>query len=153
MKTFKPVILLILSSMLAMSSGCNQNEQKVKDLEKEKAELAAKLTQAEEELIAAHDRAAVADSSAGNLQGQLDTAKAAAESAASELAAAVAKAAAAEKALGELRTTYDKMVAGAKTVSDNAAAELAKLQKQVADLTAALQAAKLLQGDSLPTNP
>ncbi len=103
--------------------------------------------------MSAQDRAAVADSTAGNLQGQLDTAKADAASAASDLAAAVAKAATAEKALADLQTTYDKMVADAKTASDNAAAELGKLQKQVADLTAALQAAKLPQGDSLPSNP
>ena len=146
MKTVKPAIPLILSSLLAMSSGCNQNEQKVQDLEKEKADLTAKLTKAEEELSSAQDRAAVADSKAGNLVGQLDTAKAAAESAA-------AKAATAEKALADLQATYDKMVADAKTASDSAAAELAKLQKQVADLTAALQAAKLPQGDSLPSNP
>ena len=153
MKTIKPATTLILSSLLAMSAGCNQNEQKVQDLEKDKADLTARLTKAEEELISAQDRAAVADSSAGNLQGQLDTAKAAEESAASDLAAAAAKAAAAEKALGDLQATYDKMVADAKTASDNAAAELAKLQKQVADLTAALQAAKVPQGGSLPTNP
>ncbi len=153
MKTVKPAIPLILSSLLAMSSGCNQNEQKIQDLEKEKADLTARLTKAEEELISAQDRAAVADSSAGNLQGQLDTAKAAAESAASDLAAAAAKAAAAEKALADLQATYDKMVADTKTLSDNAAAELAMLQKQVADLTAALQAAKLPQGESLPSNP
>ena len=153
MKTIKPAIPLILSSLLAMSSGCNQNEQKVQDLEKEKADLTARLTQAEEELISAQDRAAVADSSAGNLKGQLETAKAAAESAASDLAAAAAKAATAEKALADLQAAYDKMVADAKTASDNAAAELAKIQKQVADLTAALQAAKLPQGDSLPSNP
>ncbi len=153
MKTIKPATTLILSSLLAMSAGCNQNEQKVQDLEKDKADLTARLTKAEEELISAQDRAAVADSSAGNLQGQLETAKAAAESAASDLAAAVAKAAAAEKALSDLQTTYDKMVAGAKTASDNAAAELAKLQKQVADLTTALQAAKLPQAGELPSIP
>ena len=153
MKTIKPAIPLILSSLLAMSSGCNQNEQKIQDLEKEKADLTARLTKAEEELISAQDRAAVADSSAGNLQGQLDTAKAEAESAASNLAAAAAKAATAEKALADLQATYDKMVADAKTASDNAAAELEKLQKQVADLTAALQAAKLPRGDELPSIP
>ena len=153
MKTFKPAIPLILSSLLAMSSGCNQNEQKVKDLEKEKADLTARLAKAEEESVSAVNEASEAVAAAGNLEGQLATAKAAAESADSEVAAAVAKAAAAEKALANLQATYDKMVAGTKTVSDNAAAELAKLQKQVADLTAALQAAKLLQGDSLPTNP
>lgn len=153
MKTVKPAIPLILSSLLAMSAGCNQNEQKIQDLEKEKADLTAQLTKAEEELISAQDRAAVADSSAGNLQGQFDTAKATAESAASDLAAAVAKAAAAEKALGDLQIAYDKLVADAKTASDNAAAELGKLRKQVADLTAALQAAKLPRGDSLPSNP
>ena len=166
MKTVKPAIPLILSSLLAMSSGCNQNEQKVQDLEKEKADLTARLTKAEEELISAQDRAAVADSTAGNLKGQLDTAKAAAESAVPALAAAAAKAAAAEKALADLQTAYDKlvadaktasdkMVADAKTASDHAAAELGKLQKQVADLTAALQAAKAKrpQDDSLPSNP
>ncbi len=153
MKTVKPAIPLILSSLLAMSAGCNQNEQKIQDLEKEKTDLTARLTKAEEELISAQDRAAVADSAAGNLQGQLDTANAAAESAASDLAAAAAKAAAAEKALADLQATYDKMVADAKTASDNAAAELGKLQKQVADLTAALQALKLPQGDSLPSIP
>ena len=153
MKTFKPAIPLILSSLLAMSSGCNQNEQKVKDLEKEKADLTARLTKAEEESVSAANETSEAVAAAGNLEGQLATAKAAAESAASEVAAAVAKAAAAEKALADLQATYDKMVAGAKTVSDNAAAELAKLQKQVADLTAALQAAKLPQGGSLPSNP
>ena len=153
MKTIKPAIPLILSSLLAITSGCNQNEQKIQDLEKEKADLTARLTKAEEELISAQDRAAVADSTAGNLKGQLETAKASAESAASDLAAAAAKAAAAEKALDDLQATYDKMVADAKTASDNAAAELGKLQKQVADLTAALQAAKLPRGDSLPSNP
>ena len=153
MKTIKPAIPLILSALLAMSSGCNQNEEKIQDLEKEKADLTARLTKAEEELISAQDRAAVADSSVGNLRGQLETAKAAAESAAADLAAAAAKAATAEKALADLRATYDKMVADAKTASDNAAAELGELQKQVADLTAALQAAKLPQGDELPSIP
>ncbi len=153
MKTIKTAIPLILASLLAMSAGCNQNEQKVQDLEKENADLTARLTIAEEESISAQDRAAVADSSAGNLQGQLDTAKAAAESAASDLAAAAAKAAAAEKALTDLQATYDKLVAGTKSASDNAAAELEKLRKQVADLTAALQAVKLPQGGSLPSNP
>ncbi len=153
MTTIKTAIPLILASLLATSAGCNQNGQKVQDLEKENADLTARLTKAEEELISAQDRAAVADSSAGNLQGQLETAKTAAESAASDLAAAVAKAAAAEKALSDLQATYDKMVAGAKTASDNAAAELAKLQKQVADLTAALQAAKLPQAGELPSIP
>ena len=153
MKTVKPAIPLILSSLLAMSSGCNQNEQKIQDLEKEKADLTARLAKAEEESISAANEAADASAKAGNLQGQLETAKAAAESAASDLAAATAKAAAAEKALSELQTTYDKLVADAKTASDNAAAELGKLQKQVADLTAALQAAKLPQGGSLPSNP
>ncbi len=153
MKTFKPAIPLILSSLMAMSSGCNQNEQKVKDLEKEKADLTARLTKAEEESVSAANEASEAVAAAGNLEGQLATAKAAAESAASEVAAAVAKAAAAEKALADLQATYDKMVADAKTASDNAAAALAKLQKQVADLTTALQALKLSQGDTLPTNP
>ncbi len=153
MKTIKPAIPLILSSLLAMSSGCNQNEQKVQDLEKEKTELTARLTKAEEELMSAQDRAAVAGSTAENLKGQLATAKAEAESLASNLAAATAKAATAEKALADLQAAYDKMVADAKTASDKAAAELGKLQKQVADLTAALQAAKLPQGDSLPSNP
>ncbi|MCZ6652641.1 MAG: hypothetical protein O7D91_06390 [Planctomycetota bacterium] len=164
MKTFKPAIPLLLSSLLAMSAGCNQNEQKIQDLEKEKADLTARLTKAEEELISAQDRAAVADSSAENLKGQLETAKAAAESAASDLAAAAAKAATAEKALADLQVAYDKMVADAKTASDKmmadakrasgqAAAELGKLRKQVADLTAALQAAKQPQGDPLPSNP
>ncbi len=153
MKTVKPGIPFILSSLLAMSAGCNNNEQKIQDLEKEKADLTARLTKAEEESISAANEAAAAAATAGNLQGQLDTAKAAAESATAGLAAAAAKAAAAEKALADLQATYDKMVAGAKTVSDNAAAELAKLQKQVADLTAALQAAKLPQGDLLPSNP
>ncbi len=153
MKTVKLAIPLILSSLLALSSGCNQNEQKVQDLEKEKADLTAQLKKAEDDLSAAQDRAKEADSLAGILQGQLGTAKAAGESAAAEVAAAVAKAAAAEKALGDLKATYDKMVADAKTVSDNAAATLAKLQKQVADLTTALQAVKLSQGGTLPTNP
>ncbi len=153
MKTVKATIPMILSSLLALSAGCNQNAQKVQDLEKEKADLTARLTQAEEELISAQDRAAVADSTAGNLQGQLDTAQATAESAASGVAEAAGKAAAAEKALGDLQTQYDKMVADAKTASDAAAAELGKLQKKLADLTAALQAAKLPQVDSLPTNP
>ena len=46
------------------------------------------------------------------------------------------------------------MMADAKRASGQAAAELGKLRKQVADLTAALQAAKLPpQGDSLPSNP
>ncbi len=153
MKTAKPTTMLILSSLLAMSSGCNQNEEKVQDLEKEKTELTTRLTKAEEELLSAQDRAAVADASAGNLQGQLDTATAAAASAASDLAAAVAKAATAEKALTDLKSSYDKMVADAKTTSDAAAAELAKLQKQLADLTAALQAAKLVPSGALPSNP
>ena len=153
MKTIKPTITLILSSLLAMSAGCNQNEQKIQDLEKENADLTARLTKAEEESISAANEAAEAAATAGNLQGQLETAKAEAESAASDLAAAAAKAATAEKALTDLQATYDKMVADAKTASDNAAAELGKLQKQVADLTAALQTPKLPQGDSLPSNP
>ena len=154
MKTFKPAIPLLLSSLLAVSAGCNQNEQKIQDLEKEKADLTARLTKAEEELISAQDRAAVADSSAGNMKGQLETAKADAESADSDLAAATAKAESAEKALADLQAAYDKMVVDAKTATDSAAAELGKLQKVVADLTAALQAAKLPpQGGSLPSNP
>jgi len=136
-----------------MSAGCNQNEQKVQDLEKDKADLTARLAKAEEESLSSATEAADAAAKAGNLQGQLETAKPAAKSAASDLAAAVAKAAAAEKALSDLQTTYDKMVAGAKTASDNAAAELAKLQKQVADLTTALQAAKLPQAGELPSIP
>ncbi len=153
MKTIKPAIPLILSSLLVLSSGCDQNEQKVKDLEKEKADLTARLTKADEESVSAANEASEAVAAAGNLQGQLATAKAEAASAASDLAAAAAKAATAEKALGDLQAAYDKMVADAKTASDNAAAELGKLQKQVADLTAALQAAKLPQGDSLPSIP
>ena len=153
MKTIKPAIPLILSFLLAMSAGCNNNEQKVQDLEKEKADLTARLTKAEEESLSAANEAADAVATAGNLQGQLETAKAAAESAASGLAAAVAKAATAEKALDDLRATHDKLVADAKTASDKAAAELGKLQKQVADLTAALQAAKLPRGDELPSIP
>lgn len=153
MKTAKAALPLILASLLTMNTGCNQNAQKVQDLEKEKADLTAKAARAEEELMAAEDRAAVAESTVGNLQGQLATAQAAAESASTAIAAAEAKAAAAEKALSDLQASYDKMVADAKTASDTAAAELAKLQKQVTDLTAALQAAKSLQGGSLPSNP
>ena len=153
MKTIKPAIPLILFSLLAMSSGCNQNEQKIQDLEKEKSDLTARLAKAEEESRSASNEAADAVSTVANLQGQLETAKAAVESVAADLAAAAAKAAAAEKALGDLRTTYDKLVADAKTASDKAAAELGKLQKQVANLTAALQALKLPQVDSLPSNP
>ena len=153
MKTFKLAIPLLLSSLLAMSAGCNQNEQKIQDLEKEKADLTARLTKAEEESVSAAKEAADAAATAEDLQGQLDTAKAAVESAASDLTTAAEKAATAEKALADLQVAYDKMVADAKTASDNAAAELGKLQKEVADLTAALKTLKLPQGDSLPSNP
>ncbi len=153
MKTFKAAIPLILSSLLLTVSGCNDNEQKIKDLEKEKADLTTRLAKADEESISAVNEAATATATAGNLQGELETAKAAAVSAAADVAAAAAKAATAEKALADLQASYDKLVGDAKTASDAAAAQLGKLQKQLADLTAALQAAKLPQAGSLPSNP
>ncbi len=110
MKGRKRITSLILSISLFAAWGCDQNQQKIQDLEKEKADLSSQLAKAKDEVAAAEEKSAhdIAD-----LTKQLEAAKAQSKSRASELEKANGRATDAERALADLSTKHEKSLAEA----------------------------------------
>ncbi len=174
MKSTMKLKALMLSFGLLALSGCDQNAQKVLDLEKEKADLSASLAAEKENVAAAEQNAA------GNadLAKQLEVAQAEAKSLLGEITEIKTRAANAEDALTALQTksataledlvsvqaelkeaATEAMISRARQkawelAAADGSATIKALKQQVADLTAELAKLKLgLPGDDLPSTP
>ncbi len=164
MKSTTRLKTLMLSFGLLALSGCDQNAQKVLDLEKEKADLSAALASEKQNVAAAEEKATdIAD-----LTKQLGIAQAEAKSLVEDITEVNTRAATAENALAALQTKSaaaqaELAAAQAKLEEAGKAAALAAaesataietLKQQVADLTAALAKLKpTLPGGDLPSTP
>ena len=159
---------------MVRAAGCDQNEQKVQDLQQEKTDLAKQLetSQAEAaslvtEITEINAKAADAENALAGMRTKYDQllsqseamkakVQQAADAAAlkTQLEQAEKKAADAEKALADLRTKYDNSRAQAKDIAAKSASELGALRQQVAELTKALEQLKpSIPGEPSPSQP
>ena len=174
MKNTMRLKALMMSIGLLALSGCDQNAQKVLDLEKEKADLSSALAAEKEKVAAAEQQV----TSTSDLTKQLEVAQAEAKSLVEEIKEVTTRAADAENALAALQTTSaaaltdvasiqakldeankEAMISRARQKAYELAAEdgsrtIKALKEQVAELTA--QLAKLkpgLPGGDPPSTP
>ena len=174
MKTTMRLKVLMLSFGLLALSGCDQNAQKVLDLEKEKADLSASLAAEKEKVAAAEQNAGgIAD-----LTKQLEVAKAEAKSLVADITEINTRAADAENALAALQTQSAAALTDLASVqaelkeankeaiisrarrkayelaAADGSATIKALKQQVAELTAELAKLKPgLPGADLPSTP
>lgn len=174
MKSTMKLKALMLSFGLLALSGCDQNAQKVLDLEKEKADLSASLAAEKEKVTAAEQNAAgnadltkqleVAQADAKLLLGEITEIKTRAANAEDALTALQTKSATALEDLASVQAELkeaatEAMISRARQKAYELAAEngsetIKALKQQVADLTAELAKLKLgLPADDLPSIP
>ena len=174
MKNTMRLKALMMSLGLLALSGCDQNAQKVQDLEKQNTDLSASLAAEQEKVAAAEQNAG----SVADLSKQLEVAKAEAKSLVNEITEINTRVADAENALAALQTksagaledlasvqaelkeaTKEAMISRARQKAYELAAEdgsatIKALKQQVADLTAQLATLKPgLPEGGLPSTP
>ncbi len=174
MTTMHQATTMILAIVLMTAVGCDQNEQKIQDLQQEKADVAKQLETSKAEaaslvteITEINAKAADAENALAGMRtkydqllSQSEAMKAklqqAADAAAlkAQLEQAEKRAADAEKALADLRTEYDNSIAQARDLAAKSASELAALRQQVAELTKALEQLKpSIPGEPSPAQP
>ena len=171
MTTTHQAATMILAIVLMTAVGCDQNEQKVQDLQQEKTDLVKQLETSKAEaaslvteITEINAKAADAENVLAGMRtkydqllSQSEAMKATVQQAAvlkAQLDEAEKKAANAEKALADLRTQYDNSIAQAKDIAAKSTSELAALRQQVAELTKALEQLKpSIPGEPSPAQP
>lgn len=157
MNAAKRVMALLVPIGLLVAAGCNQNQQKVQELEGQVAELTQEderlftelvfakslLEEKEAELAAAKEAHAQASNEAAAFKKELAAVATEVTDMKAQFAEAEKKAPDAEQALAELKAAHEKSLGDAQAAAAaKAQAQINALTKQVADLTKKLEEAR-----------